>query len=93
MSLKETDPVLFEDLMKRMKRIEGQARGIQRLLDEGAACDAVVNQLSAVKEALNRVGVKMVACQFSQAMAAEIKSGGTGKDASAEMTDVFLKFS
>lgn len=91
MSIKETDPVLFEDLMKRMKRIEGQVRGIQRLLEEGQECETVVTQVSAVKEALNRVGLKMIACQLGQAMAEEIQQGGTGKTASAEMADVFLR--
>lgn len=90
MPLKETDPRLYEDLINRMKRIEGQARGIQRLLDEGADCDLITVQLSAMKAALNRVGVKLIACQLSEKMAGEIKDGGSGKEATAEMMETFL---
>lgn len=74
-----------------MKRIEGQARGIQRLLDEGADCDLITVQISAIKSALNRVGVKLISCQLSEKMSHELKEGGSGKDATAEMMESFLR--
>ena len=87
------DAVLMDDLKKRMKRIEGQVRGIQRLLEEGADCEAVVLQVSAVRAALNKVGLKVVACQLGQRMAEEIKNGGTGEEASEELADTFMHLS
>lgn len=74
-----------------MKRIEGQARGIQRLLDEGAECDLITVQISAMKAGLNRVGVKLISCQLSEKMADELKEGGSGKDATDEMMETFLR--
>ena len=41
------------DLMNRLKRIEGQVRGLQRMLDEGAYCPEILTQASAVNSALN----------------------------------------
>jgi DNA-binding FrmR family transcriptional regulator len=41
------------DLIDRLKRIEGQAKGIQRMVEEGRECLDVLNQLAAVKAAVN----------------------------------------
>ena len=53
-------PVL-DDVGKRLARLEGQIRGIQRLLDEGAGCKDVIHQVSAASAALDRVGYRLVA--------------------------------
>lgn len=49
-----------KDVHLRLRRIEGQVRGLQRLLDEGAECRDVVTQLAAVRGALDRVGFKLI---------------------------------
>ncbi len=41
------------DLMNRLKRIEGQVRGLQRMLEEDAYCPDILTQASAVNSALN----------------------------------------
>ena len=41
------------DLMNRLKRIEGQVRGLQRMLEEDAYCPDILTQASAVQAALN----------------------------------------
>lgn len=48
-NLPESDRV---ELNARLKRIEGQARGIQRMIDEGRDCVEVMNQIAAVKAAV-----------------------------------------
>ncbi len=45
------------DLIKRLKRIEGQVRGVQRMVDEDRACVDILEQLSAINEAVRRVSV------------------------------------
>lgn len=87
------DPDLVENLEKRMKRIEGQVRGIQRLMAEGADCETIVLQISAVRAALHKVGLKVAACQLGQLMAEEIKQGGSGTHASEEMAETFQRLS
>jgi DNA-binding FrmR family transcriptional regulator len=50
-----------DDAIKRLRRIEGQIRGLQRMIDEGSECRDVVTQLSAASAALDRVGFKLMA--------------------------------
>ncbi len=54
------EPVL-DDVQKRLARLEGQIRGIRRLIDEGAGCKDVIHQVSAASSALDRVGYRLVA--------------------------------
>jgi CsoR family transcriptional regulator, copper-sensing transcriptional repressor len=89
--IKETNPDLYEDLMRRMKRIEGQARGIQRMLDEGEDCEQILIQLSAIKAAINRVGMKAVACNLGHRVVDAIKNGTSTEDAVDEVIEQFLK--
>ena len=49
-----------DDVQKRLRRAEGQLRGVQRLIDEGADCKDVVTQLAAVQAALHRVGTRLM---------------------------------
>lgn len=42
-----------EDIVQRLKRIEGQARGVQKMVEEGRDCMDVLNQISAIRAAAN----------------------------------------
>ncbi len=53
--------------MNRLRRLEGQVRGIQRLVDEGAECRSVMTQLAAVRAAIDRVGFKLIAAGLREA--------------------------
>ncbi|MFZ5817627.1 MAG: metal-sensitive transcriptional regulator [Bacillota bacterium] len=91
MPLMESHPQLYRELMNRMKRIEGQMRGVQRLLDEGAECEEIVIQISAMRAALSRVGMKLVTCQLGSRMAEELQEGGSGKASTDELMETFLR--
>ena len=58
MDLPETT---IDDLLKRLRRVEGQVRGIQQMLLDGRECRDVVTQLSAARKALDQAGFKLVA--------------------------------
>jgi len=45
-----------EDILKRLRRIEGQVRGIQKMIDEDKNCVDTLTQVSAVRAAINKVG-------------------------------------
>ena len=45
-----------KSLLNRMKRIEGQVKGIERMIDDGEFCGDILIQISAVRSALNKVG-------------------------------------
>jgi DNA-binding FrmR family transcriptional regulator len=46
-----------EEITTRLKRVEGQVRGLQRMVDEGRDCEAILTQLMAARAALDRVGL------------------------------------
>jgi DNA-binding FrmR family transcriptional regulator len=50
-----------QDALNRFRRAEGQLRGVQRLLEEGADCKDVITQISAVQAALHRAGLRLMA--------------------------------
>jgi DNA-binding FrmR family transcriptional regulator len=55
-----------DDLLKRLHRIEGQVRGVARMVEEDRDCREVLQQLSAIRSAANQVSLMMArtyACQ------------------------------
>lgn len=50
------DPEIKSSNMKRLRRIEGQVRGLQRLVEEDRYCADILVQISSVQEALRSVG-------------------------------------
>ncbi|HEY5432312.1 MAG TPA: metal-sensitive transcriptional regulator [Coriobacteriia bacterium] len=47
-------------ILNRLKRLEGQVRGLQTMIDSGKDCDAVLTQVMAAKSALNQVGLMII---------------------------------
>ncbi|MBI5882069.1 MAG: metal-sensitive transcriptional regulator [Elusimicrobia bacterium] len=48
------------DRVKRLNRIEGQVRGIRKMVDEGRYCIDIAQQIKAVRAALKRVGIEIL---------------------------------
>lgn len=55
------------DLILRLKRVEGQLRGIQAMIESGAECEAVTQQLSASRRALDKAFFNVLACAIQGA--------------------------
>jgi DNA-binding FrmR family transcriptional regulator len=49
-----------ELLIRRLKRIEGQVRGIQRMISEGRDCESVITQMAAIRSAVEGVGTLVI---------------------------------
>ena len=49
-----------KEVMMRLRRIEGQLRGLQRMVEEGVPCSEILIQVAAVTSAVKRVGMVMV---------------------------------
>ena len=49
-----------EVLLKRLKRIEGQVRGIQQMIENGRDCESIITQLVAIRSAIEGVGALML---------------------------------
>jgi DNA-binding FrmR family transcriptional regulator len=87
-----------DDVLKRLRRLEGQIRGVQRMIEEGQDCRDVVTQLSACKAALDKVGYRLVvagmrhcaAVEEGSAADTEMRESGMTAD---ELERLFMKLS
>jgi CsoR family transcriptional regulator, copper-sensing transcriptional repressor len=60
------DPDRQRALVLRLKRVEGQLRGIQKLLENDADCEKVAQQMAAARKALDKTFFAMVGCVIAQ---------------------------
>ncbi|WP_412751377.1 metal-sensitive transcriptional regulator [Krasilnikovia sp. M28-CT-15] len=67
----EIDPGAVGDVIKRLRRAEGQIRGVIAMLESGRDCADVVTQLAAVSRALDRAGFKIIATGLRQCVTAQ----------------------
>jgi DNA-binding FrmR family transcriptional regulator len=70
-----TDAASRTDLLNRLKRAEGQLRGIQRMLEEGQECMDIATQMAAVRKALDSTYVRMTVCFMQQELHAQLGAG------------------
>ena len=63
------------DLMNRLKRIEGQVRGLQRMLEEDAYCPDILTQASAVSSAMNSFCRVLLAAHVRTCVAQDLRAG------------------
>ena len=61
-------------LMNRLKRIEGQIRGIKGLIEKDTYCDDVLNQIAAIQSALNSVGKLLLEAHVKSCIVERIKA-------------------
>jgi len=82
------------ELLSRLKRIEGQVRGIQRMLEDDAYCVDVLNQISAVISASEKVGLKVLETHVRGCVAEALSSGDSvdGEEKINELTSVLKTF-
>ncbi len=64
-----TDETSRTELINRLKRAEGQLRGIQRMIEEGESCLDIASQMAAVRKALDSTYVRMTVCFMQQELA------------------------
>ena len=62
------DETARTDLLNRLKRAEGQLRGIQRMVETGESCMDIASQMAAVRKALDSAYVRMTVCFMQQEM-------------------------
>ena len=73
--IKHRSEAELKDLMNRLKRIEGQVRGVQTMLEEGAYCPDILVQVSAVNSALNSFSKQLLASHIKSCVAEDIRQG------------------
>lgn len=53
-----------QDVVNRLRRVEGQIRGVLAMIDDNESCDAIAQQLAAARKALDRAFYEMLACSL-----------------------------
>ena len=74
-----------EAIQKRLRRIEGQVRGIQRMVDDDRYCINVLEQVSAATRALQAVAIELLDDHLAHCVAEAAQDGGEG--ASAKLSE------
>ena len=80
-----------EDVIKRLAKIEGHVRGIQRMVEENKECPDILLQLVAVRAAINKVG-RLVLEDHVEVCITQATKEGKGEEAVMELKDALIKF-
>ena len=67
--------------LRRLRRVEGQVRGVQRMIEEDAYCIDILTQVSAVTKALEAVALSLLDEHLRHCVADAVKVGGDEADA------------
>jgi DNA-binding FrmR family transcriptional regulator len=78
-------------LLKRMKRIEGQVRGVAKMVVEDRYCIDVLTQISAIQSALDALAMRLIENHTNGCVRSAIKSGN-GEMAIGELMNVVRRF-
>ena len=80
-------------LLKRLKRIEGQVRGVARMVEEGRYCIDILNQTMAIKAALSRVEQEVLKGHAAHCIRQAVESGNAKDQAKkfAELVELISR--
>ena len=80
-----------EAILARLKRAEGQLRGVQKMIAEERSCQDLMIQLAAVKEAITQVGVTVLSKQLVRCLTTELAAGNKIDRVSEQFLEAFKK--
>ena len=75
------DPDIKAANLRRLRRIEGQVRGLQKMVEDDRYCAEIITQVASVQEALRGVGRELMRNHLKHCAAAAIKQGDARADA------------
>jgi DNA-binding FrmR family transcriptional regulator len=86
----DVDSQTMADVIKRLRRAQGQVGGVIKMIEEGRDCADVVTQLAAASRALDRAGFKIIATGLQQCAVGSDASDGKANADRAELERLFL---
>jgi len=90
----DVDPAIKDRNLKRLRRVEGQVRGLQRMVDEDRSCVDIMTQISSAHEALRAVGRELMRNHLKHcAMAASSTSNGDAEPMYDDLIEMMYKLS
>ncbi|WP_047984064.1 metal-sensing transcriptional repressor [Ornithinibacillus californiensis] len=81
-----------QTVINRLKRIEGQVRGIQKMVEEDRYCVDILVQISAIQSALKNVGFAVTERHINHCVSDAVRQG-EGKETIEELMEVLKQFS
>lgn len=85
----DRNPETKAALLQRLARVEGQIRGIQRLVQEDSECEKVAQQMTAARRALDKAFHEMLACMIQEEVMMQTADGGNTME---EVRRIFKKY-
>ncbi|WP_372714043.1 metal-sensitive transcriptional regulator [Ilyobacter sp.] len=68
-------PEFKRKISNRLNRIEGQIRGVKRMVDEDVYCDDILNQVASIKSAMDGVAKELLGAHMKSCVAEQIRDG------------------
>jgi DNA-binding FrmR family transcriptional regulator len=81
-----------EEILSRLRKIEGQIRGIQRMVSDEAYCVDVLTQISAAKSGMDKVALRLLREHMRGCVSDAVRSKGSGEEKIDEVVKVLDRF-
>jgi DNA-binding FrmR family transcriptional regulator len=86
----DVDSQTMADVIKRLRRAQGQVGGVIKMIEEGRDCADVITQLAAAARAIDRAGFKIIATGLQQCALEEKDGDGAAGADRAQLEKLFL---
>ncbi len=80
-----------QKIINRLKRIEGQVKGVQRMMEDSRNCKEVVSQLSAIRSATDKLILNIVADNIENCIMEDLEQGKPIKPTMEEALELLIK--
>ena len=80
-------------MLNRLARVEGQIRGIQKLISQDEPCEKVIQQLSAARKALDKASHEMLACLIEENVQATGEENSSTRETMDHIRTLLSKYS
>ncbi len=84
------DDATTGEILARLRRVEGQVRAVQRMIDQRRDCHAIAQQMAAAKAALERATIQLMTSSMAQCLQPG-KDGAVNQTELNRLTDTFVK--
>lgn len=85
------DEATTHEILARLRRVEGQVRAVQRMIQERRDCHAIANQMAAARAALERATVQLMATSMAQCLRPNGKQSVVDERELHRLTETFVK--
>jgi DNA-binding FrmR family transcriptional regulator len=82
---------LKNNIINRLSRIEGQIRGIRKMVEQDRECSKILEQMSSVRASIDAVGLLFVGCSLHTQIEEQVKAGLSKETIITETMKPFLK--